>query len=268
MKSLHTYFIALILLTITMAGCQKDDNFLVKEEAFTLTASGFNGSDSELQLTIDTLTSGSPIEAGSSFSRTDRYTFPASKTSIKVYITEKKTGKPVYEKEVKKGDYTLQVNLFYVDGKLIEKPVAPAANPDGFRLVSYLFLPGFTHYKGDIDIVYYKKYEIVENGQFKVEKKEELARITTKVYAFSDFLKAPSFPGGRTEINGKVYYINPEVRFFKSGTDINYYEDAGFTISAGTSLPLPLNAKPQITVISEQGIPATRHIELYLQTQF
>ncbi|MRG44251.1 hypothetical protein GFS24_03955 [Chitinophaga sp. SYP-B3965] len=268
MKSLHTYFIALMLLTITMAGCQKDDNFLVKEEAFALTTSGFNGSDSELQITIDTMTSNALIDAGRSFNRTDRYTFPASKNSIKLAITEKKTGKPVYEKEVKKGEYTLVINLFYVNGKLIEKPVAPANNPDGFRLVSYLFLPSVSNYTGDIDIVYYKKYEIIENGQFKLEKKEELARIKAKAYTFSEFLKAPSFPGGRTEIDGKVYYVNPELRFFKSGTDINYYEDAGFTIASGVSLPLLFNTKPQIVAITESGTPAAKYINSYQQTQF
>lgn len=267
MKFINTYFIALML-TITMAGCQKDDNFLVKEEAFALTTSGFNGSDSELQITIDTMTAKSLIDAGRSFNRTDRYTFPASKNSIKLSIVEKKTGKPVYEKEVKKGEYTLVVNLFYVNGTLIEKPVAPAVNPDGFRLVSYLFLPGITHYTGDIDIVYYKKYEFIENGQFKLEKKEELARIKAKAYAFSEFLKAPSFPGGRTEIDGRVFFVNPEVRFFKSGTDINYYEDAGFTISSGVSLPLPLSTRPQIVAISESGTPAAKYIDSYQQTQF
>lgn len=268
MKFLHIYFVVLIMLTIAVAGCQKDDNFLVKEEAFALTASGFNGSDSQLEVTIDTMTSKALIDAGRSFNRTDRYTFPASKSSMKLSITEKKTGKLVYEKEVKKGEYSLVINLFYVNGKLIEKPVAPANNPDGFRLVSYLFLPSVTNYTGDIDIVYYKKYEFVENGQFKLEKKEELARIKAKAYAFSEFLKAPSFPGGRTEIDGRVFFVNPEVRFFKSGTDINYYEDAGYTISSGASLPLPFNTKPQIAAITESGNPATKYVDSYQQTQF
>lgn len=268
MQFSNTCFTTLMLLLATMTGCQKDDNFVIKEEAFSVITSGFNGSDSGLEMTIDTMTLSGLIQAGQSFKRTDRYTFPATQDSVKLMIKEKENGKTVYETEVKKGDYSLTINLIYVNGKLIEKPVAPANNPDGFRLVSYLFLPGISHYSGDIDIVYFKKYEYIENGQWVLEKMEELVRITTKPYTFSAFLQAPSFPGGQTEIDGKIYIINPVLMFFKSGTNIPYYEDAGFTIGQYTSLPLPLSVKPMIVGITEWGTPADKYIDTYQQVQF
>ena len=257
-----------MLLSITMAGCQKDDNFVIKEEAFSVITSGFNGSNSELEITIDTMTLQYPIQAGTNFKRTDKYTFPKEKDSVKLIIKEKENGKSVYEKEVKKGDYSLTITLIYVNGKLIEMPVAPANNPDGFRLISYLFLPGVSNYTGDIDIVYFKKYEYIENGQLKLEKQEELARVTATPYTFSAFLEAPAFPGGRTEIDGKIYFLNPVLMFFKSGTNIPYYEDAGFTIGGNTSLPLPLSVKPQIVGITELGSTANKYIDTYQQVQF
>lgn len=268
MKFLNTYFTAFILLSFIMTGCQKDDNFVVKQEAFSVISSGFNGSSSELEITIDTMTIRGPIYASASFKRTDKYTFGDGQDSVKLIIKEKETGKLVYEKYVKRGEYSITIELIYVNGKLIEKPVAPANNPDGFRLVSYLFLPRISGYAGDIDIVYYKKWEYIENGQWKLEKMEELAKITAKPWMFSEFLKAPVFQGGRNEINGKVYYINPVVMFYKSGTYIPYHEDAGFSLGQYGSIPLPLSAKPQIVAIAEFGAIGGTLIENYQQTQF
>lgn len=262
------FIYACITVLILLSGCQKDDNFLVKEEAFAVITSGYNGSNSELEITIDTLIIPYTIGPSASFKRTDKYTFPASKDGVKLVIKEKETGKPVYEKEVKKGDYSLTIELIYVNGKLIEKPVAPADNPEGFRLVSYLFLPRISDYAGDVDVAYIKKYEVVQNGMLVLESEEELARITIKPYVFSEFLKAPIFPGGRHEIDGKVYFINPDVRFFKSGTNIRYYVDAGFTLRQNAYLPLPLSVKPQIVGIAELGEIGSTFIQNYQQVQF
>ena len=264
MKIIYT-IIALILLS----ACQKDDNFLVKEEAFAVTTSGYNGSSSELEITIDTLSLPYLIEAGRSFNRTDKYTFPPGKDSVKVIIKEKETGKSVCEKQVKRGEYSLTIQMIYVNGKLIEKPVAPASNPVGFRLVSYLFLPNISGYTGDIDIAYIKYYDVVVNNRLVREKEEELTRITIKPYVFSEFMQAAVFQGGRHEIDGKVYFINPEVRAFKSGTNIRYYEDAGFTLRQGATFPLPLSVKPQTVGIAEVGGSSTNKIiNNYQQVNF
>lgn len=249
MKFIYTCITALILLS----ACQKDDNFFVKEEAFAVTTSGFNGSSSDLELTIDTLRFEYLIAAGQSFNRTDKYTFPPGKDSVKMTIKEKETGKSIYEKQVKRGEYSVTLQLIYVGGKLIEKPAAPAANPEGFRLVSYLFLPNVTGYTGDIDIVYIKYYDVVVDGRLVREKEEELTRITIKPYVFSEFMKAAVFQSGRHEIDGKVYFINPDVRAFRAGTNIRYYEDAGFTLRQGANLPLPNSVKPQVVGIAELG---------------
>lgn len=264
MKFIYTCITALVLL----AGCQKDDNYLVKEEAFSVVISGFNGSNSELEVRIDTLTLPGPIQAGASFKRTDKYTFPPSKDSVKLVVKEKETSKQVYIKEVKRGEYSHTIELIYVNGTLIEKPVSPADNPAGFRLVSYLFLPRVSGYAGDIDIAYFKKTESIVNGQWNLDKLEELTRISAKPYIFSTFLQTPAFQGGRNEIDGKVVYLNPVVKFFKSGTNIPYYEGEEFTLSPNANLPLPFSVKPQIVAIVEQGAAGSNYIDNYQQVQF
>lgn len=264
MKFIYTCIAALILL----AGCQKDDNYLVKEAAFSVVISGFNGSSNELEVRIDTLTLPGPIQAGASFKRTDKYTFPPEKDSIKLIIKEKGTDVQVYAKEVKRGEYSHTIELIYVNGKLIEKPTAPANNPDGFKLASFLFLPRVTDYTGDIDIVFFKKYEFVENNKLVLEKMEELAKITAKPYEFSEFLKAPVFQAGRTEMNGKIYFLNQQMAFFKAGTNIPYYQDAGATIRPNVTFPYLTSAKPQIMAVVELGVPGSTYIENYQQIQF
>lgn len=268
MKGLNTFFTAAVLLLVMMTGCQKDDNYFVKEEAFSVITSGFNGSDSELEMVIDTLTLRSNIVAGTSFKVTNKYTFPAGKQSVKLLIRERETGTMVYERDVKRGEYSLTVDLIYVGGKLIDKPVTPVDNPAGIRLVSYLFLPRISGYTGDIDVAYFRKFEYVEDGQLKLEKIEELARITAKPYTFSPFLQAPSFQSGRNEIDGKVYYINPVVAFFKSGTNIPYYEGTGYDVGTNLRYPLPFNAKPQVLGIIEAGALGGTYIENFQTVQF
>lgn len=255
----------IVLLSLALTGCDKNNNFLVKEVAFSVISTGFNASSNELDFFIDTATL-APILPGNSFKRTDKYTFADGQDSVKLVIKEK--GVSIYERQVKKGEYSVTIELIYVNGKLVTKPVVPADNPAGFRLVSYLFLPQISHYAGDIDVVYYKKYETVKNGQFVIEKLEELARMTFKPYEFSDFLKAPDFPGGRTEINGLVYFLNPVVRFYKAGTDIPYYEGAGVSLNQYASLPLPFSTKPELLAISEFGTPGGTYIDSYQQVKF
>lgn len=257
----------IVLLSLALTGCDKNDNFLVKEVAFSVITTGFNASSNELDFMIDTATL-YPIPRGNSFKRTDKYTFADGQDSVKLVIIEKGKGVPIYERQVKRGEYSVTIQLIYVNGKLITKPVAPADNPAGFRLVSYLFLTQISHYAGDIDAVYYKKYETVKNGQVVIEKLEELARMTFKPYEFSGFLKAPSFPGGRTEINGQVYFLNPVVQFYKAGTDIPYYEGTGVSLNQYASLPLPFSTKPEILAISESGTPGGTYINTYQQVKF
>jgi hypothetical protein len=250
-----------------MAGCQKDDNFVIKGEAFSFVISGYNGSSNELEITIDTMTLSSRIGANNNFKRTDQYVFPDGQNQIKLTVKEKETNKLVYETEVKRGEYSKTINLTYVNGQLIEKPVLPA-NIDGIRQVCYLFLPTISNYSGEIDIVYFKKTEHIENNQFVIDKEEELAKVTVMPYAFSAFLQAPIFSGGRTEIDGKVYYINPVLKILKSGTSIPYFTDAGFTTYPNTVIPIPVSAKPQILGITEVGNTANKYIDYFMTVQF
>jgi hypothetical protein len=265
MKFINTCIILVLLLTL--AGCQKDDNFVIKGEAFSFVISGYNGSNNGLEITIDTMTLSSLIEANREFKRTDQYVFPDGQNQIKLTVKEKETNTLVYETEVKRGEYSKTINLTYVNGQLIEKPVLPA-DIDGIRQVSYLFLPSTSNYSGEVDIVYFKKTEYIENNQFVLEKEEELAKVTVKPYAFSAFLQAPVFEGGRTEIDGKVYFINPSLKILKSGTNIPYYTDAGFNIEPGSSVPLPMSNKPQILGITEVGSIADKYISYFQTVQF
>lgn len=265
MKFIYTCITLLLL--VTMAACQKDDNFVIKGEAFSFIISGYNGSSNELEITIDTMTLSSLIQANNSFKRTDQYAFAPGQQQLKLSVKEKGTNKLVYETEVKRGEYSKTINLTYVGGQLIEKPVLPAPI-EGFQQVCYLFLPAVSNYSGEVDIVYFKKTEYIENNQFVLEKEEELAKVTVKPYAFSTFLKAPVFPGGRTEINGKIYFINPVLKILKAGTSIPYYEDAGSSIDPGASIPLPAGNRPQILGLTEVGTPADNYINYFMTVQF
>ncbi|WP_295122623.1 hypothetical protein [uncultured Chitinophaga sp.] len=268
MKFLNTCFAALTLLSVALAGCQDDDNYLVKEEAFSVVTGGFNGSSDELVVTIDTMTMKFGISPVSNFKRTDKYTFPEGKDSVMVSFKEKETGKLVYERSVKRGDYSITIELIYVGGRLISKPVAPTDNPAGFKLVSYLFLPNVSNYTGDIDIVYYKKVEVVQNNQLVFDRREELARITTKPYTFSEFLKAPEFKSGRNEIDGKVYFFNVQIMFYKAGTNELYHVGTGYTANPSAGFPFPYNTKPMVVGVMEQGLIGGNYIENFYQIQF
>ena len=266
MKFLQTSILLCLLLMI-IAGCQKNDNFLIKEEAFAVITSGYNGSSSQLQVIIDTMTLQFPIEPNGSFKRTDKYTFREGQEQVKLVIKEKDSGKLIYESEVKRGEYSVSIDLIYVGGKLIEKPVPPADKP-GFRQASYLFIPSISGYTGDIDIVYFKNHEVVLNGMLVPEMTEELARITAKPNAFSPFIEAPIFTSGRTEINGKVYFVNQATKFFKSGTSIPYYEEGGFTLGQNATFPYLTSAKPEWVAVTESGSANNKRIERYLQVRF
>lgn len=267
MKILNTIIAALILLTSAITGCQKDDNFVVKQEAFSVITSGYNGSNSELEITIDTLTL-YPINASTNFKRTDKYTFGEGQQSVKLVIRETKASKIIYEKEIKRGEYSVTIELIYVNGKLLEKPVPPVDNPAGFRLVSYLFIPRISNYSGKIDIAYCKANQTVLNGQLVTESDEELSRITLTPYEFSPFLQAAIFPTGRTEINGKVYFINQDLKLFKSGTNIRYYVDAGATISPNAYFMAPTSSKPQVVAVLETGTEGSNYINNFQQVIF
>lgn len=261
MKLLYTSILLLLIIT----GCQKDDNFLIKEEAFSVITSGF--STSTLEIRIDTLTLPYEILANGSFKRTDKYTFTNGQRQVKLVINEKGSGKQIYEKEVKKGEYSLVINLFYVNGALSEKPALPAEK-DGSMQVSYMFMPRESKYTGDIDIVFTKRYDYIEDGQFKVDREEELVRVTTKPYAFSNFLQMPVFEQGRTEIDGRIFYVNAGLKIFKAGTSIPYYEDAGFTLNPYSFLPVPMDTKPKIIGLSELGDVATKYIDRFESVTF
>jgi hypothetical protein len=267
MKYFNACVTVLMLLASTITGCQKDDNFLVKQEAFSVITSGYNGSNSELGITIDTLTL-YPIAASGNFKRTDKYTFGEGQQSVKLVINETETGKLVFEKEVKRGEYSVTIELIYVNGKLIEKPVPPVDNPAGFRLASYLFIPRISNYSGKIDVAYCKLSQVVLNGQLVTESDEELARITLTPYEFSPFLQAPNFTSGRNEINGKVYFINQDLKLYKSGTNIRYYEDAGVAISPSAYFMGLTSSKPQVVAMVETGTVGSNYINNYQQIIF
>ncbi|WP_276481491.1 hypothetical protein [Paraflavitalea pollutisoli] len=267
MKFLSIGFAAILLLSL-LTGCDKNDNFLEKQEAFAIVTSGFNGSTNPLEIIVDTATLQSPIDPGYPFKRTDKYTFGEGQDSVKLVIKEKATGVPVYERFVRRGEYSVSIELIYVNGKLISKPLAPANNPAGFRLSCYLFLPIMTGYSGDIDAVYYKKYEVVKNGQLVIVKKDELARMTVKPWQFSEFFKMPSFPGGNQVIDGERYIVNPLILFYKAGTDTPYLEGLGFTTSPYANIPLSYNSVPDILGVTEFGTPGTAYIENYQSVKF
>lgn len=254
------------LLILLLAGCEKADNFLVREAALTVSLSGYNGSRNGLDVLVDTFKLGYPIAADAAFKQSAKYSFREGQEHVQLMVKEQLTGKLIYERQVKAGEYTVRVDLIYVNGKVVEKPALPAKT-EGAKQISYLFIPKATNYDKDIDIAYYKKWEYVANGQLVFDKEEQLTKVSTKPYEFSPFLDAPVFQGGRTEINGLIYFVNPELKIFRSGTTIRYYEETGFSVGQYAYLPIPMDNNPTVVLLIENGQEADQLITGYYQVK-
>lgn len=124
------YALLLGTFLLLIAACNKgEDNFLYKEEVLVVNLIGYNGSDEDLEVKIDTFSFKYPIPSQQTIDQSDAFTLTGSQARAKLTVTEKNTGKIVLERGVEKSEKIVTVNLFYTnDGIAPYNP--PSVNPN------------------------------------------------------------------------------------------------------------------------------------------
>lgn len=117
---------------MVLAACSKDeDKFLYKGDMLPVTIKGYNGSSEELVVKIDTFKFKFGLLPQQALNQSDAYTFIGDKETALLTITEKASGKVVLERQLKKDEKNVAINLFYTNEGLIDynpPPINPNAN--------------------------------------------------------------------------------------------------------------------------------------------
>jgi hypothetical protein len=260
MKFLHTIY-ALATCLLVLGSCSKGgEEFYYKEEVLPITLKGYNGSDDELVVKLDTFRVEYP--ANKPFDQTMAYSFTGNQESVKLSITEKATEKLVLEKTLKKNDGLTRISFLYLDGKSGELPQVPAIE-DGKIKIRYLFRPTLTNYSGPVDIALVKYY-------FVPKVPEEIGRIkNVKPNEISEPISISTFSTTGQQYNGQNTPVLFRAYIYKAGTNQFYTEGSEYTWHATSSIaPLP---SPSVTfsgvyIFSESSldnsIRFTKNLEL------
>lgn len=241
--------IAVVVLLI-MAACNKgEDEFLYKGDMLPVTIKGYNGSNQELEVKIDTFKFKYALIGNSTINLSDGYTFPANQSKATLSIKEKSTGKLVLEKELKKGDGPTTLSLLYMDGKVSNMPELPRVEAGKIKAI-YMFKPTFTNYTQPVDIVA-GKYWSAPNDVF-----EEFARIkNVKPNEFSEPIILSTFStAGGQQYNGVASLVSFQIRIYKAGTNEPYTEGTGYqwhVTSSPPPKPAAATASSKLYIIEE-----------------
>jgi len=238
MKITNIFYAALTGIVLSaLSSCNKGgDDFLYKGDMFPVTVKGYNNDREELLVKLDTIRFHSNIIPGRRFDMSEAYIFPGKQNTVKLSITEKTTGKPVLEKELKKADGAATVSFFYMNGKVSDMPEIPEAE-EGKIKVSYMFKPTVTNYSEPVDIVLGKYY-------WTPKVFEELGRIkNAKPYEFSNPVTIPTFSTVGQQYNGQNTIVSFVVYIYKAGTNELYTEGTAYTWHAtSTTAPKPASS--------------------------
>lgn len=213
----------LLLCVILLAACNKDnDSFLYKELLFPISISGYNATQEELTVKVDTFKLPASLGKQGSFAQSASYIFRGDKHKVMLNISEKNTGKLVLEKEIKKDDSTFSLNFLYMDGRVSDMPEKPAVVDEKISFI-YMFIPSVTNYSEPVDFVIGKYY--ITPKAF-----EELARIkNVKPNEFSEPATISTFSTARQEYNGVLTSVVSQVRIYKAGTNTPYVDGTAYT---------------------------------------
>lgn len=213
---------SIMLFLLAAAGCSKNNNdFFYKGNMVPVTVKGFNASEEELLVKLDTFKYKDGLKPGKVFDQTQAYTFLGDDKPITLKVTEKSSEKVVLEKQVKKGDGPTTINFFYMDGKVSDMP-QPLPIEEGKIKISYLFKPLLTKYKEPVDIAFIKYY-------FFPKVSEEIVRLkNVKPNEFSETVTIPTFPSSGL-YNGKKTPILFRAYIYKAGTNDFYTDGTAYT---------------------------------------
>ncbi|AOM77834.1 hypothetical protein [Pedobacter steynii] len=248
MKLNKLYLSCLSILMLALTACNKgDQDFLYKDELFSISMNGYNASSEELMVKLDTTDFRTPLPPNSRFENTTAYTFRPNQNRIKLRVTEKISGKLVLERELKKEDPGIKVNFLYIDGRTSPMPEKPAVEEGKLNLI-YMFQPTTTNYAEPVDFVVGKYYAVPKVF-------EELARAkNVKPYDFCPAITLPTFSTLKQEYNGVMTTVSFVVRICKTGTDIPYTDGTEYTwnpLSSTAPKPVSSTSSSKLYIFSE-----------------
>lgn len=241
------------VLLCTLLSCNKGgDDLLYSSNVHMIHLSGYNNSDEQLILQLDTF----PATVTPPFSRIDfgaNYNFnAASKASIKFTMTSAASGKILLEREIRGTDTTAEtkLNVIYMDGKVADFPAVPAPVEGKVQLI-YMLQSNILNYREPVDIVFGKYY-------FTPKVFEEVIRIKNlKPNEFSAPVTFDPFPLGIQEYNGQKTSVLFRAYIYKAGTDIPYSEGSPFTfnqLNSGAPVPSPTTSISRLFIINEAPV--------------
>jgi len=229
---IHLVYLGAMLLMLT--ACKKGGNdFFYEEGLIPITLTGFNGSSEELVVKVDAFTFPSGLQPNASFVQNNSYIFKGTENQVKLTVNEKKTGKLVLERALKKEDGAAKINFLYMDGKIVPMPDKPALE-DGKISLIYMFQPTITNYTEPVDFVVGKYYATPQVFEEVVRAKN------VKPNEFSEPVKLATFSTARQDYNGVMTTVSFVVRICKAGTNVLYTDGTAYTWNAlSTTAPKP-----------------------------
>lgn len=239
-----TLIFALIASLLTLSSCKKDGEIQDTRKVLAVSFSILNVGSTPLEAMIDTFRIEIPTGR---FDLTRAFPLPGTQRSMKLSITEKETGKPVIEKELKKEDGRADISFFYMNGEMGKVPEVPPVE-DGKIKIIYMFRPVKTNYAEPVDIALGKYY--LAPKVF-----EEITRIkNVKANEFTEPVTISTFPIAGQQYNGQPSAISFQVYIYKAGTNELYTQGTGYTWSpTGSTAPKPssLKASSKLYIFSE-----------------
>lgn len=234
-------------LFMLLGACKKNEGDIMDQRnALPVTFSILNVSAVPLEAKIDTAKIEIPVGR---FDLNSAYPVQNNKNSVKLTITEKGTGKPVMEKELKKDDGRAFISFFYMNGEIGKMPEVPPVEAGKIKII-YMFRPVKTNYAEPVDIVLGKYY--LTPKVF-----EEITRVkNVKANEFTEPVTISTFSTAPQPYNGVNSAISFQVYIYKAGTNTLYTEGTSYTWNATASTapkPSSTTAASKLYIFSEVG---------------
>jgi len=243
-----TFFMLFSLLSCNKGG----DDLLYHSNIHLINLSGYNNSNEELILQLDTFPpTVTPAFSKIAFGANYNFNDP-NKQRLKFIMKSKATDKILLEREIKATDTTAETNLnvIYMDGKVGDFPVVPAPVEGKVQLI-YMFQSNILNYREPVDIVFKKYYFIPKVF-------EEVIRIKNlKPNEFSQPISFAPFPLGVQDYNGQKTPVLFRAHIYKAGTDIPYTAGSSFQFDPLISVaptPSPAKASSKLFIINEAPV--------------
>lgn len=240
-------------LLFSLLSCNKGgDDLLYHSNIHLINLSGYNNSNEELILQLDTFPpTVTPVFSKIAFGAKYNFNDPG-KQRLKFIMKSKATDKILLEREIKATDTAAEtnLNLIYMNGKVGDFPVIPAPVEGKVQLI-YMFQSNMLNYREPVDIVFKKYYFIPKVF-------EEVIRIKNlKPNEFSQPISFAPFPLGVQEYNGQKTPVLFRAHIYKAGTDIPYTAGTSFQFDPLISVaptPSPTKTASKLFIINEAPV--------------